>query len=311
MILGLTREHSLIRVSNEFLYLIHPYYGGWDGPFLAILDHANTLIPGPQQIERPVTQIMGRCRILIPTFSNGTVHGFASFFSMAQKVLLTDPSADRLVVYTPSQQGLVDLIRFLFRDDLDRLIWIEKDRVYWMEDALWITSDDHHMPVIGFQDFFHRFVIPFLPIVPRSSRICILKSSISSNCTSVGMYDQEAILRFCEFHGYLSLEPTRLSEPELIAHLQQATHVLFSYGTVSFKNQAYLNPTTCRHMDVILSNDDIFIQQLSQAESYAKHRDDLEETRFFLVPVEELCHFHPSTTSDPFCHFTRLYPGKK
>ena len=190
---------------------------------------------------------------LVTSFSRGTVHGYAGLFCILnQYVNNFDKLKDYyIIVWRNSQRGIIDIIKEYASKGIipsHKIIYIDSHVTYRFKSMNFIHNSWHIYPSFENQPNFkldilrnhlidsNKYALNF-----NKERICIIKSSASTNCTASGIVEQKNIEQFCKKYKLFQLEPANLNEIELMNRIYKAKIFVTSWGTAWSKNQVYLS----------------------------------------------------------------------
>lgn len=252
-------DHKIYSYSNEWLYLLNKfYYPSMTHVYTKIVTYYNNIVQ-----QKCIDFSYKDCDVIpfITSFSNGTVHGYAGLFSILTDYInnLETYRNYKIIVYKDSQQGLLDIINnFINKNviDKERVIYISSNVQYLFNSIKFIPNRWHVYPHGVNIDFFiaNYIINQNEPLLLENDKICIIKSSISDNTTYSGIVHDAKIKTFCNKNKLLFLEPTQMSEIELINKINQSRIFVTSWGTAFFKNYIYISDK-CSKIIVLVIGD--------------------------------------------------------
>ena len=206
----------------------------------------------------------------ITSFSKGTVHGYSGLFSILNEYIsnLDTYKNYKIIVYKDSQQGLLDIINHFINKNIinkEHVIYISSNVQYLFNSIKFIPHRWHTYPSNVNIDFLldNYIVNQNNHLLLENDNICIIKSSISDNRTNSGIVAVEKIKSFCNKNKLLLLEPTQMSEIELITKINQSRIFVTSWGTAFFKNYIYTS-NKCEKIIVLIIGIEFINQYISQ-----------------------------------------------
>ncbi len=256
-------DHKIYSYSNEWLYLIKRYYHSTHPLYTKTVEYYTNII---QQKCIDFSYADYDVIPFITSFSAGTVHGYAGLFSILNEYInnIDIYKNYKIIVYKDSQQGLLDIINnFINKNIIDKecVMYISSNVQYLFNSIYFIPNRWHLYPQDEDIDFLidNYIVNKNNHLLLENDNICIIKSSASVNVTTVGVIPAKTIKTFCNKNKLLSLEPTQMSEIELINTINQSRIFVTSWGTAFFKNYIYIS-NKCEKIIVFVIGED-FINQ--------------------------------------------------
>ena len=252
-------DHKIYSYSNEWLYLInYAYYPSFYPLYNELVTYCNDII------QTKCIDFSYADYDVIPfitSFSKGTVHGYSGLFGILNQYInnLDTYKNYKIIVYKDSQQGLLDIInKFINKENI---IYISSNVQYLFNSIKFIPHAWHVYPNDVNIDFLidNYILNQNNRLLLENDNICIIKSSLSVNMSPNGIVTAEKITTFCNKNRLLCLEPTQMSEIELINKINQSRIFVTSWGTTFFKNFIYISNKCEKIIVLVIGND--FIQQ--------------------------------------------------
>jgi hypothetical protein len=251
--LAIDSNNSIIKYSNDFLYLINFNDNTFDNKIKILYNKIINSIG--IYIDKEVIDFT-------TIFSSGTSHGYAGLFNIIHNYLLYYNN-EYIIIYENSQKGILDIIYHIMNkiNKLDKIIIIESDLVYKFKKITFIHNQYHdfNKEYSKLIDYIITDYIIDIKYNIKFEKICIIKSTISSNITSIGIVSQDLINKYCNRNNLISIEPTNYNEIEFINILYNCKEFVVSWGTSFFKNFHYISDK-CILIKVIVYTD-CFINQ--------------------------------------------------
>ena len=251
--------NKIYTYSNEWLYLIKVYYPN-GGHYYDLVSHYHNIIR-----TKHLNCSYADYNVIpfITSFSKGTVHGYSGLFSILNEYIDNyDNYKDyKILVYLDSQQGLLDIINHFVDKNIinkEQIIYVYSNIQYLFNSIKFIPNKLHTYPYPApdFKlDLIDKYMIKennYLPL--KNDKVCIIKSSISQNATTIGVVNQEKIDAFCSKNNLICLEPSKMNEIELINRLNNSRIFVTSWGTTFFKNYVYISDK-CEKIIVMVTPD--------------------------------------------------------
>ena len=252
------RDRVALAASNEFLSLLkghfdpktHGSYYGHIPPFYAGLAKTDL---------RAVTTINESAVPLITSFSPGTGHGFAGFWSILAAWCdrdAADPSKNQtLLVYDGSDRGMLEVVRAAAATGLvdgARLRYLRPGVTYRFRRLEVIPNPEHTLKYGGrrVSDFVHKHFVR-TDGAPRSDAVAVLKTA--GGATSQGVLCPDRTAAILRRHNATLVDPAA-GEIALINALARARVFVASWGSAFFKNYVYIGDK-CTDVYVYHTND--------------------------------------------------------
>ena len=264
-------NNKILTLTNEWLYLIVMYYHTKVNivTYNEIINYYNILTDSIKN-NHNIVIIHENVIPLITSFSTGTVHGYSGLFYILMQYInnLELYKNYKILVYKNSQKGILDIINY-FISDKD-IIYLDPENIYNFDSMLIIPNKYHTYSDLEFNIkvsvFIQNNIINSLTINKKTfliyPKICIIKSSISSNITQFGVFNNDDIVKFCTKYNLVNIEPTNYNEIELIQIINSCEYFITSYGTTFLKNFIYISDK-CKKI-IVLVYGDIFIKQYEE-----------------------------------------------
>jgi hypothetical protein len=242
----------VFKFSNDWLYKINETAGPIF-PVLSSLFRNNKNKP-------PSLIISGKSVLLSTAFCRGTVHGYTGMYDILYNVLSSGIEYDNYLVNEISQQGIIDIISVTFPNN--KIKFLKADTLYKINDLTLVPVKYHEYFYKSQEEvnYHANCIYPFLKTVVFKEipniydSICILKSSKSTNLTSVGVFSYDAINAFCNKHNFAFIEPTKYPEYIYASIVQNATNIIFSWGSTYTKGLLYISEL-CKKVTVLIHNE--------------------------------------------------------
>jgi len=202
------KEGKIIGLVNEFLSLIKANYPVWITVYTSIVDRYNSMMLSIQH-NTPLT-IDDSCVFFIPTFANGTIHGYVAVYTFLEKYIQNiDTLGHRtIVMYKDAQKGINELFCTAFhnifierRTPPPRILYLDSNKIVHMKDIVFIRNHHHYFPSdlikpLFFTSVFNPYILPHVPNISQVSSIagkntrnmCMMKTNESENTTTVGVF---------------------------------------------------------------------------------------------------------------------------
>lgn len=189
----------------------------------------------------------------ITSFSRGTAHGYAGLYFIIEEYLKNKEKLQnhKIIVYKNSQKGILDIINYFADKNIinsDNLIFIEDDEPYLFNSIHFITFV-WNMFLREPVSIIDKYICS--PPTENPSNVCVIKSSISSNCTRTGIVNQNIIDNFCAINNLVNIEPSKMNEIDFANKIHDATNFVTSWGTAFFKNYIYISDK-CKNIIVLV-----------------------------------------------------------
>ena len=250
---------QIYKYSNEFLHLLKEYYkqslkgGGHKHHYQEIINTYLDFFLNPK-LEINLQHKDKHVVSLATSFSRGTVHGYSGLFCILEKYInQKDNFKDYyFLVWEGSQRGMIEIIKEYISKNIipaERVIYVKNNVTYKFKSMHLLYNNWHMFPfcVRGHTDFKLDIIRNHL-IDPTKyaldfnhERVCIIKSSASTNLTGSGIVPAPKIKEFCDKYNFRFIEPAHTHEIELINRLYKAKIFVTSWGTAWFKNGVYLS----------------------------------------------------------------------
>ena len=260
-------NNKILTLTNEWLYLIVTYYHNKKSTVVydEIIHYYNNIISSSNS-NTNIVNINENVIPFITSFSTGTIHGYCGLFYILMQYInnLELYKAHKILVYKNSQKGILDIINF-FINDKD-IIYLEPETIYKFDSMIIIPNKYHTYSNSEFNNKVSGFIQD--NIISKSlnkktiliyPKICIMKSSISSNLTQDGIFNNTDIINFCTKYDLVNIEPTNYNEIELIQIMNACEYFITSWGTTFLKNLIYISDKCKRIIVFIYGN--AFINQ--------------------------------------------------
>jgi len=260
-------NNKIYSYSNEWLYLIKYYYKEhyWHPMYNNILMHYQNII---ETNTNDINDDYKNYNVIpfITSFSLGTTHGYSGLFYMLNEYIKNYDKYKKynILIYENSQQGLLDIINhFINRNiiDKDKIIYLSSNIKYLFNSIEFIPNKWHEYndnnEVV---ELIKNYIIdPKLHQDNLNDRLCIIKSSLSSNNSQSGIISDNYINLFSSKHHLSYLNPSKTNEICLINMIHNCKLFVSSWGTAFFKNYIYISDT-CQEIIVLIIGDE-FINQ--------------------------------------------------
>jgi hypothetical protein len=288
-------NNKILTLTNEWLYLIVIYYHTKVNivTYNEIINYYN-IITDSIKNNHNIVIIHENVIPFITSFSTGTVHGYSGLFYILMQYInnLELYKKYKILVYKNSQKGILDIINY-FISDKD-IIYLDPENIYNFDSMLIIPNKYHTYSDLEFNNkvstFIQDNIINSLTINKKTfliyPKICIIKSSISSNITQFGVFNNDDIINFCSKYNLVSIEPTNYNEIELIQIINSCEYFITSYGTTFLKNFIYISDK-CKKI-IVLVYGDIFIKQYEEEQNLLTHFKSATIEYKIINSVEEI-----------------------
>ena len=234
--------------SNEWLYLIKHYY---KEHYLHPM-YNNILIHYQSINETKINDINLEYKNynvipFITSFSLGTTHGYAGLFYMLNEYIKNYDKYKKynILIYENSQQGLLDIINHFIDKkiiDKNKIIYLSSNIKYLFNTIEFIPNKWHEYNCEVLELIEKYIIDPDLNnSISINNRICIIKSSSSSNITYAGIVNDYYINLFSLNNNLLFLNPSKINEISLINMIYNCKIFVSSWGTAFFKNYIYIS----------------------------------------------------------------------
>ena len=263
MLLGIDQKTKKIyKYSNEWLFLLKDYYNtglrvqnsDHKGVYFEIISYYLRLCNKNSYVN---TSHANKDVIsLVTSFSRGTVHGYAGIFCILEKYIKQKDKFKNhyFLVWKGCQRGIMEIIKEFIVKEVIRpgnVLYVNDNITYQFKSMEFIHNDWHMYPscIVGHEDFKLDIIKDYLidPIKYRldpkanTEKVCIIKSSGSTNLTSSGIVSEHQIKSFCKKHNLYWIEPGSTHELYVINALYNCKVFVTSWGTAFFKNNVYLS----------------------------------------------------------------------
>jgi hypothetical protein len=269
-------EGKIIGFVNEFLSLIKVYYPASIGVYASIADRYNSMMLSIQH-NTPLT-IEDSCVFFIPTFANGTIHGYVAVYTFLEKYIQNiDTLGHRtIVMYKDAQKGINELFCTAFHNIFierrtlpPRILYLDSNKIVHMKDIVFFRNHHHAFPhdlikPLFFTSVFNSYILPDVPDISQVSSIagkntrnmCMMKTNESEINTTIGVFSYAYILQLCERYNFHNIEPSKIpTEKEIISLLQNAEICIFSAGSCFLKNIFYVKEEKVKLVHCIVHPD--------------------------------------------------------
>lgn len=266
-------NNKIYSYSNEWLYLIKYYYKEhyWHPMYNNILMHYQNII------ETKPNDINGEYKNynvipFITSFSLGTTHGYAGLFYMLNEYIKHYDKYKKynILIYENSQQGLLDIINHFINKKIinkEKVIYVSSNIKYLFNSIEFIPNKWHEYndnnEVV---ELIKNYIIDPKLHQELNDRICIIKSSLSSNNTHFGMVNDDYINLFSLKYNLLYLNPSKINEICLINMIYNCKLFVVSLGTAFLKNYIYISDS-CEEIIVLVIGDEFMRQYKSHKSS--------------------------------------------
>lgn len=248
-------ENNIIGYSSEWLSLIKFYYPNHD-IYTAIANKYEDVKKNISLNNYKNIYVDESIVVLITSFSNGTVHGFAGLFYMLIEYK-KKYEGKKVLVYKNSLKAFLDIIYHIIPSDL--IIEIDQHQLYKINNAIIIQNLCHMITdinLIVFKNFLNQYFIKnnnqHLPYLGKS--VCIIKNNKSCNNTQQGVINYDIAKKYADDNNYKLIEPTDMNEVDLINILFTCEKACFTWGTSFFKNKSYLSEN-CKEIICLITPD--------------------------------------------------------
>jgi hypothetical protein len=269
-------NNKILTLTNEWLYLLIMHYNNKINTSIAtyneIINYYN-IITDSINNNHNIVIIHENVIPFITSFSTGTIHGYSGlFYTLMQYINHLELYKNyKILVYKNSQKGILDIINY-FISDKD-IIYLDPENIYNFDSMLIIPNKYHAYSDLEFNNkvsaFIQDNIINSLTINKKTfliyPKICIIKSSISSNITQFGVFNNDDIINFCTKYNLVSIEPTNYNEIELIQIINSCEYFITSFGTTFLKNFIYISDK-CKKI-IVLVYGDMFIKQYEEEQN--------------------------------------------
>ena len=255
--------NQIYKYSNEWLYLINYYYPNIDF-YDTFVNECNNIIE-----SKNINYTFENENVIpfITSFSKGTIHGYSGlFFILTEYINNIHLYKDfKIIVYSESQQGLLDIIQHFVNKniiDKEKIIYITSNIQYLFNSIYFIPNCWHTYPYN--YDFKLELIDKYIieqDIIYEKERLCIIKSSTSNNLTMDGIINIEVINNFCNKYNLHFIEPISMNEIELINTIYSSKILITSWGTAFFKNYVYISDKCEKIIVLVIGH--IYISQYS------------------------------------------------
>ena len=241
---------QIYRYSNDWLYLIkhqeHPMFRAIEQAYVT------------NRYKEPTANVSGKCLLVSTVFSSGTVHGYAGIFDIIEQCISSNQEFDKYIVHRNAQTGIIDIIKCSL--PTDKIYFIEEDTVYKIESLTLfpVTFHAFFYKDVRELNYLYTKICPLLDNIffsktdeLDSKDICVLKSSESSNLTTVGVFHKSDIEIFCLLNNLLFIEPTDYSEDVYARIIYNSQTVVFSWGSTFLKGLLYISDI-CKRVIVLI-----------------------------------------------------------
>jgi hypothetical protein len=253
--------------ASEWLCLIKSFYAIRFHHYNHIVSQYNSIIT-----SKNLDTSYADCNVIpfITSFSGGTVHGYSGLFCVLTEYINNfDSYKDyKIIVYTNSQQGLLDIITHFVDINIinkEQIIYISSNKQYLFNSIKFIPNSWNTFPRDIKLEIIDKYMIDNNKYLPHYNydKICILKSSISDNKTVIGIVDIEIVNNFCNKNNLFLLEPTKINEIELINIINKSKIFVTTWGTAFFKNSAYISDNCEKIIVLVIGHE--FMSQYNNA----------------------------------------------
>ena len=268
----------IYKYSNEFLHLLSEYYkqslkenGGHTKHYNEVINYYRDMMLNP---KCPIlTDHQDKHVVSLATsFSRGTVHGYSGLFCILEKYINQKENFKDyyFLVWEGSQRGILEIIKEYISKNIippEKVIYIKNNITYKFKSMHLLYNNWHMFPfcVAGHTNF-KLDIIRNILIDPTKyacdfnhEKVCIIKSSGSTNLTGSGIVPQEKINEFCRKYQFRFIEPAATHEIELMNRLYKCKVFVTSWGTAWFKNGVYLSDD-CTDVYVLVIGKDFHTQ---------------------------------------------------
>ena len=261
--------------ASEWLCLIKGYYAIRFHHYYHIVSQYNSIIT-----SKNLDISYADCNVIpfITSFSGGTVHGYSGlFYILTEYVNNLDLYKDyKIVVYSNSQQGLLDIIAHFVDINVinkEQVIYISSNKQYLFNSIKFIPNLWHNFSENLNLEIMDKHIIDHNKYLPHydHDKICILKSSISDNKSVSGVIDFEIVNNFCIKNNLFLLEPSKMNEIELIHIINQSKIFVTTWGTAFFKNFVYISDS-CEKIIVFVIGHEFIYQYNNSVADKSIHR---------------------------------------
>lgn len=254
-------------LSNEWLYLLRRTPGGKMNPVCRPGRFENLKLNYNKIIKNPINTEYENYNVIsfITSFSTGTVHGYAGLFCMIYNYLKNYEKYKnyKIIVYKHSQSGILDIINHFIKRGVfneNNIICLSQHINYLFNKIQFIPNTIHTFNEVGLNRIKFETEILKKYLINKNfnslhSRICILKTNITKNITSVGIIKENEAIHFCKLHNLTLLKPDKMNEINLINTIYNCKTFVVSWGTAFFKNFIYLSDKCDRIIVLIYSKD--------------------------------------------------------
>ncbi len=280
---------KIMKYSNEWLYLLKDYFRNPNHRkfYEKLINYYNVARSKPLNTQFADINVID----FVTSFSNGTVHGYTGLYYFLLEYFKHPDRYHHMhvAVYKNSQKGILDIIRHLVHYnhlDGNKIIYIDSDVPYLFRSVTVISheyhvfhkSNDHNLgyciaPLLDKWIISQKVWPEYYASLqlPENDRICIIKSTESTNLTVSGAVHPALIEDFCRRHNLAFFEPAPkdryMDEIILIHAINKSRVVVLSWGTAYMKNHIYIS-NDCQKIVVLVIGDD-FIRQYQNSEGRA------------------------------------------
>lgn len=254
-IIAINSDNKILKYTNEWLSLISGYYKTMY-TFTCHKKVYESIVKNYIKTVNNSTHITINENVipLCTTFSKGTVHGYGGLFYILNEYLINKSKYEncKLLVYKKSQSGILDIIDHLVKNNIitsDKIIFINEHIYYKFDQMTIIPNLNHNMDLQIVKSVINTYLKQDLTL-----KICIIKSTASQVNTLMGVLKDNIVELFCKKNNYIRVEPSVISEIELINLLNNCTKFITTWGTAYFKNMAYISDK-CKEIDVFVTPD--------------------------------------------------------
>jgi len=229
--------------SNEWLFLIKRYYPSNLEYYFSFVSYYNNIV-STNELDNSYSSY--DVIPFITSFSNGTVHGYSGlFFILNEYINNYENYKDyKILVYKDCQQGILDIINHFVNKNImneEKIIHISSNKQYLFSSIKFIPNKWHMFPNNLKLELIDNYIVEKDNLTLDNDKICIIKSSRSTNVTCDGIVSFETIERFCNKHNLLLVEPTKMNEIQLINLINKLKTFVTSWGTSFLKNYIYIS----------------------------------------------------------------------
>ena len=297
-------NNKIFKYSNEYLYLINYnlrkaikgdknssiYYNEIINIYKNMVNSSKNEINSSYCDKKVIS--------FVTSFSRGTVHGYSGLFCILNQYINNfDKLKDYyIVVWKKSQRGIIEIIKEYASKGIipsDKIIYIDSNITYRFKSMNFIHNKWHNYLSFAGQPNFKLDIIRNHLIDSKKyaldfcqERICIIKSSASTNLTQMGIVQQKTIEQFCKKYKLFQLEPANLHEVDFINKIHKAKILVVSWGTAWFKNQVYLSDN-CTDVYVLVIGE-IFHNQYKNFNNWITNKLRNTKIHYILLDNDEL-----------------------